>query len=151
MTKIVSRPYNYAPDSYQPEGPKPGNRGRWYYDKETRQMTRTPPSEAFERRPSTGISIRTDEMKPTECMANGKVYTSKRKYHDAIEAHGYELTEGERVTSPRNETKENERHEADMAADIEKAYHQVKNGDAPLTELDKELCKIQNRTVKNKV
>ena len=41
--------------------------------------------------------------------------------------------------------------EADMAADIEKAYHQVKNGDAPLTELDKELCKIQNRTVKNKV
>lgn len=83
-----------------------------------------------------------DEMTPTEL--NGKTFTSRSKYAAEVKALGYELTGGERTTT--GPTKR--QREEEIREDIERAYYMVRDGNAPLSERERERCKQQNEILK---
>lgn len=116
-------------------------RGRWKWDKETQKMI--PVTE--EKKTNTAPVYLSDEMPPTECMADGKFYTSKRKMSEAVKAHGFRETEGAKNVASRPEQQD---RAMQIKEDIEKAYYQIKYGEAPLSEADRERCKEMNRRFK---
>lgn len=71
-----------------------------------------------------------DEMAPTRHMANGKLYTSKKKFRDETRARGcIEIgNETTKVLAPRKRIELDRRQRAD---DIRRAIYEVKNGRRP--------------------
>lgn len=84
---------------------------------------------------------------PIQSMADGKYYGSKAALRASYKAHGLEEVGNEHpdtwVAKPKRSS-EKECHEA-----VEQAYHMCKNGMAPLSEFDRELCRIQNEQIRN--
>lgn len=116
-------------------------RGRWKWDSASQKMI--PVREA--KKEVNAPTYLSDEIPPTECMADGKIYTSKRKMSDAVRAHGFTETGGVRdvASAPREYDREKSIRE-----DIERAYYQVKYGEAPLSEADRARCREMNRRLK---
>lgn len=116
-------------------------RGKWVFDEKTgtlREYGDPKPSEVE------APFVVTDEISATRNHADGKLYTSKAKFRDAVKSSGYVATEGVfNTASKRKETSEREYADA-----LEQARNLVKNGMAPLSELDKEICKRQNQNIK---
>lgn len=117
-------------------------RGLFYWDKEQQKMVEHKPQP---REKGQSAYFIPDEMEPTKHMANGKIYTSKSKFRAATKALGYEEVGNDvnyRVKKP-------ERNVGNLEEDISRAYYQVRDNEAPLSEFDKERCKIQNNTIRH--
>lgn len=117
-------------------------RGHWTWDRKTRKFVEY----VEEVKVVDAPTIITDEMPALKHMANSKYYTSKRKFRDVTRAMGFEEV-GDQVdwrASKPVDPKEDEQRRAD----IERSYYEVRDGQAPLSEFDKERCKIINKHVK---
>jgi len=79
-----------------------------------------------------------DEMPPTRHMANGKLYTSKKKFRDETRARGCIEVGNETKTllAPRKQVKLDKRKRRD---DIKRAIWELKNGRDIKTEVMKEI------------
>lgn len=119
-------------------------RGRWIYDK---ALGRVVPYEEYQSPEVNAPNVVTDEMPPTFNHADCQIYTSKRKMRDSYRRLGkVEVDENWRAPAPGprpGHTKE------DIERAVAKAYNAVKYGHAPLSEFDKERCKIINRQIEN--
>lgn len=84
-------------------------------------------------------------MEPLLHHGNGRIYTSRSKFRAATKALGLievgDQTSWQPTKDPRKEEKKAEQLEADIA----RAYYEVRDGMAPLTELDKARCAIINK------
>lgn len=118
-------------------------RGKWKWDPHSRQLVKySEPARA------TTHFIHTDYMPPTMNHSDGRVYESKSAFHAATKRAGDISREGD--ISIRHKEEWDGPDEEEMRAEVEKAYYQVRDGMAPLSELDKERCKIVNRQLKDK-
>lgn len=127
-------------------------RGRWIWDAESRswidyedivQWQKDNPREAK------SAAIICDEMPPTKHMANGRFYNSKSAFRRATKALGFVETGHVDVAPPKPKTGYTEAEREKLRADIARSYYEVRDGMAPLTELDRERCKIINKQIEN--
>lgn len=91
-----------------------------------------------------------DTMTPTQHMVDCKFYDSKSAFRAATKKYGYVETGVQPVKQKGPRTSYNDAERAQLRADVEKSVQEVKYNQAPLTELDKERCKIINRQMRNK-
>lgn len=148
MTKIKSRVFKrgHALESNAISDYGTGEKGRWHWDKETREFKRgNPPPRVIKYDRAPGIIG--DEMPETYCHADGKHYTSKKKMEAAHKALGFEQCHGEPDSSWKADEKDTLPEVTDY---VDKAYNLLKNGEAPLTEKEKAQCKIANEVLKQK-
>lgn len=89
--------------------------------------------------------VHQDEMEPMQSMADCKFYTSKSKYRQSIKELGF-IEVGNDVDGfkPKNpfETRE---YEEKLKEDLTRSWYEVRDGFAPLSELDRERCKEVNK------
>lgn len=107
-----------------------------YWDKETQKFVEVRPKKKEWKAPS----IQTDEMPPVETMADasGQVFTSRSRYKRHLKEHGMEITGGDHLThQPPEPHKSNF---AEIREDALRAANQIKYGDFPFTEQEKEIC-----------
>lgn len=118
-------------------------RGHYKWDAKTKKMIKCEPEKPRE---VNAPFVLTDDMPATKHMGNQKFYTSKRRFRDATKAGGWEEVGNEvnhRAAAPIDP-----RAEEKLEAEITKAYYAVRDGQAELSELDKERCKIINKNLK---
>lgn len=89
---------------------------------------------------------------PMVSNADGKVYRSKKALRQSYKDHGYTEV-GDQIAAlhkmaERRDPFTDPEYQKQLEEDIEKSRNEVKYGDAPLTELEKELCKRQNEAIK---
>lgn len=114
-------------------------RGRWKWDKEKGCFV-----DYVEEKPKhVAPAVITDEIQAQVSAADGRVYTSRSKMIRAAKAAGFRPTEGERDVASKRE----ERSEQEYRDSVEKAYHLVKNGMAPLTEKERAHCEAMNKRI----
>jgi len=113
--------------------------GRFYYNPETRTVERVPYRERKEINAPL-ISVDTGENE-----LNGKRYTN-RQYLREMKAMGYV----EKGTYSNNKPKRHVDTDESYRADTERAYTMVRDGMAPLTEKEREICKRENQRVGRK-
>lgn len=92
--------------------------------------------------------IHTDEIPPTESMAtaNREIFTSKSRLKQHYKEHGYEMTGGDHLGQKRESEKERkERQRREIREETEKALNLVKYNEAPLSELEKEIARREER------
>lgn len=118
------------------------NRGKWTIDKETGKLI------PFEKK----ASVQTHAVIPDEIciesMVDGKIYTSKAELRRHYKRAGYvEKDKGYRVT-PDNPYESREYREK-LEEDTARAFYAVRDGMAPLSELDRERCKLLNHNLEH--
>lgn len=115
------------------------NRGRFKWDAEKGCLV---PVEKPARVES--HAVHTDEMEPMQSMADCKFYTSKSAYRRSLKEQGF-IEVGNDVDGfkPKNvfETPE---YMEQLREDMTRSYYEVRDGMAPLSELDRERCKRIN-------
>ena len=91
------------------------------------------------------VAVHQDEMEPMQSMADCKYYTSKSKYRQSIKEQGF-IEVGNDVDGfkPRNIWEEREYNDK-LKEDLTRSYYEVRDGMAPLDEIDRERCKQINR------
>lgn len=96
--------------------------------------------------------IKIDICEPFVSNADGKVYTSKRKYRESLKFFGYtevgDQIEALHKLAEKPDPFTDPAYQKQLEEDIEMSRNQVKYGEAPLTELEKELCKRENEALK---
>lgn len=147
MAKIQTRLFNYGNEkesAWPPQFPDEGNAGRhFFYDKEQKKVVEGYPlpegvnSSAF---------VQQDTMEPTQHMKDGKWYTSKREFRKTTRRYGCEEI-GDQIDW-RNKPTKDPKQEQKLEEAVGRAYYQVRDGMAPLSEFDKERCKIINRNIR---
>lgn len=120
------------------------NRGKFIIDKETGELV--PYQE--ERRARTHF-VHTDEMDPLESMVTGRIHTSKSSLRAEYRQHGVIEKGNDHNTSKRTHWSEEREYQERLAADAERTWYAVRDGMAPLTELDRERCKIIDHNLKH--
>lgn len=123
-------------------------RGRWKFDEKTKKMV------PYEPPPKPEVNapyVITDEIPGgIRSMADRKTYTSKRKLRDSYRRLGY-VEVGNEVEALRARAEKRDpdpKYEENLEADLEQAYTDIREGNAELSELDKERCKIINKQFK---
>lgn len=115
-------------------------RGHWTYDKDGTLIEYVP-----ERPKNRAPAVHTDEC-CIRSMADRKTYTSKAKLRRSYRELGFvEVGNDPMPETPREHPVTDERHMERLEEDITKAYYQCRDGMAPLSELDKERCKIVDK------
>lgn len=93
-------------------------------------------------------AVKVDEMAPMISHADCKIYTSKSAYRRSLREQGF-IEVGNDVDGfkPKNffETRE---YDEQLKEDLARSYYEVRDGMAPLSELDKERCKRVNKNTK---
>lgn len=124
-------------------------KSRWVYTYKDGWRERSPRQPAERNSPY----IISDEMPETLHPVNGKAYTSKSRYERAIKAHGYEpitmeenAREIERQSGPSEVVTE---REVDQI--VGESFGEIREGQANLSDFDREICKVIDRTMYNKV
>ncbi len=114
-------------------------RGKWIEDKTTGKLV------PYERKESTEAhNIITDEIPGgLESMVTGKIHTSKSSLRAEYRQHGVIEKGNDRNTSRYN-VYESEQYARKMREDCEAAYYLVRDKMAPMSELDRERCKIMD-------
>lgn len=119
------------------------NRGKWTIDKDTGKLV--PAGESKPRQQTPGII--TDEI-CLESMVDGRIYTSKSKLRQHYKREGY--VEKEKGYVPKRENPYESREYLErMEEDAARAYYAVRDNMAPLSELDRERCKIINHNMEH--
>lgn len=120
--------------------------GFYRWDDEQKKIVKIAPSRVAVR----AHYVVTDEIPPTKSMASGKIYTSKRalraeyKRLGAIEIGNDEFPNRD----PEAHYKTHE-YQRQMEEDAHRAYYDVRDGMAPLSEYDKHRCEIINHNLKH--
>lgn len=97
---------------------------------------------------TSGRGFYMDDMEPTYHHAARRFYTSKKAFRAATKAHNC-IEVGDQTDWTPKPDKNAERHrEEAIRVEVEKAYHAVRDGNAPLTEYDKHRCKIINQNLR---
>lgn len=119
-------------------------RGEWTIDRETGKLI---PYEGAKKRENASAYVITDDVpEGIQSMVTKRWYTSKgrlrQEYKDLghIEI-GNTNWEPEKVDDPNRDR--------DIEIEVEKAYYAVRDGMAPLTELDRERCKMANHNLEH--
>jgi hypothetical protein len=131
-----------------------GIRGHWKYDKASGALIPYDP-ELEKPKEVNAPYVITDDMRPTQNQADGKYYTSKNKLRLAYKALGKEEVGNTSESAWRDiERRRAEelaaKNQADCIADTERAYHMLKNGDAPITEEERKRCQEQDKILNRK-
>ena len=118
------------------------NRGKFTICKETGKLV------PYEKK----LSVETHAVIPDEiCIESqidGKIYTSKRELRRHYKREGFiERDKGYR-SKPVN-LYETEEYKAQLAEDATRAYYAVRDNMAPLSELDRERCKMINHNLEH--
>lgn len=119
------------------------NRGKWGADKNGNLIPYVEPP----KRDVNAPMVIVDEMDPMLSMADRRIYTSKRRYRDSLRRHGFIEVGNETNYVPKRE--EDPKYEENLRADIARAAYDVRDGNAELTEFDKERCKIVNKQIRD--
>jgi len=91
----------------------------------------------------------TDEIEPLESMVSGRIHTSKASLRAEYRRYGViEKGNDHRTDKPVHFT-ETDAYQRQLEEDATKAWYAVRDGMAPLTELDKERCKIMDHNMEN--
>lgn len=117
-------------------------RGRWVWDKEKKKFV---DFDEYKKPAPEAHFVLTDDMPPTQSMAtlDAPVFTSKAKLRQHYKEHGYVETGGDHLTrKPLEPYKPDPKEIRDTVA---KALNDIKYGNAPFTEREKELCKQEQR------
>lgn len=89
-----------------------------------------------------------DYCEPFVSHHDGRVYTSKKAYRAALKRDGFtevgDQTEAVEKLAQRVDPEKDEAYQRQLQEDIEKAMNDVKYNEAPLSDLDKEICKRRN-------
>jgi hypothetical protein len=117
-------------------------RGSFVWDAKKKKLVQRVSKRREQAAPATAPAFHSDEMAPIEF--NGKVFTSRSRYAAEAKAMGYELTGGEKTTTA--PTKRD--REAEIKETLDRAYYMVRDGNAPLSERERERCKKQNELLK---
>lgn len=96
-------------------------------------------------RPVDAPFVLTDEMPGTKHPGNRRIYTSKAAFRRATKALGLEEIGNEEI----KDTPQVRKEDPKLEEDIGRAYTMVRDGMAPLSEFDKERCKIINKNLEN--
>ena len=117
-------------------------RGTAYWDKETQTWVEYRP----ERKQVLAPAVVPDEMAPVETMADasGRVFTSRSAYKRHLKERGFEVTGGDHLTGKPPETRSNY---DEIREDATRIANQIKYGDYPFSEKDKELCRREQRVL----
>lgn len=129
------------------------SRGKFHYDPELKQWVDEEFYVDYEKenpRERKAPMVIMDTMTPTKHMVNGRFYDSKSEFRRVTKSLGYEEIGREVMKAPPKKTRYTDEERQALKAEITKAYTDVRDGNAPLSELDKERCKIINRQIKNK-
>lgn len=119
-------------------------RGKWTWS--TEQNCLVPATET--KRPAEAPNILTDEMEPLESMVDGSIWTSKARYREHLRANGLIEKGNDKAKLDTRHFTETEEYERQLKEDSERTYYAVRDGMAPLTELDKERCKIMDHNLR---
>lgn len=126
------------------------NRGRWTFKQlDNGELELVPYVEPP--RPRVHAIVTDDIPQGIESMITGEVFYSRSRYLRHVKEHGYEvLGHDMKGQAPEPEdTFETERYNKQMEEDAARAYYEVRDNMAPLTELDKENCKIINKQLED--
>lgn len=83
-----------------------------------------------------------------QSMADGLMYTSKRRLRDAYRRLGKEEVGNDKSHLEPVKKEKDPRYEEKLREDIARSYYEVRDGNAPLSEFDKARCEIINRNLK---
>lgn len=112
------------------------NRGKFTYDVEQKCLVPAPE----ERKREVHHVITDDIPDGLESMVNGQIFTSKARYREHLKLHGY-IEKGNDEATYYEDTRA---YDEQLAEDAERAWYEVRDGMAPLSELDRERCKIMD-------
>jgi hypothetical protein len=113
------------------------NRGMWRFNRDTKQF------EPFEKpKVEATHMVITDEMPPTQHPTDGKIYTSRAKYHAATRAYGLEYYDDAGGNDKYFQAEKTPvADEDDIVEDIKKARELLKYNEAPMTEEERQLAR----------
>lgn len=87
-------------------------------------------------------AVAVDEMEPMQSMADCKFYTSKSAYRKSLKRLGFmEIGNNTEGLNKKENIFETREYNEKLKEDMTRAYYEVRDGMAPLSELDKERCK----------
>ena len=118
-------------------------RGRWKWDDEQKKLV---PYYGEPIRHAHGIV--TDECQ-VKSMADGKIYTSKSALRRSYKRLGFVEVGNEKSWDKPRERPAN--YEKELQDELGRAYYDVRDGNAPLSELDKARCEIINKQIRDNV
>lgn len=118
-----------------------GVRGHWVWDSKLGKCVEREPEKPKE---VNAPMVITDEMKAADL--GGKWYTSKAAFRRAARARGLVECYGE-SDKAWQKPDTTEQDIADATDDVLKAYELLKNNEAPLTEDERELCRMKDKTL----
>jgi hypothetical protein len=118
-------------------------RGKWSQDSTTGELV-----PYVEKPKPVAPHIIFDYCEPFISHHNGQVYTSKKKYRADLKRDGFTEVgndiEAANKLAEKIDRDKDEAYQRQLQDDIEKAINDVKYGEAPLSELDKEVAKRRN-------
>lgn len=114
------------------------SRGKWTYDKNTGKIV------PFEEKKKENLSayVQQDSIEPLESMVDGKIYESKSALRAHYKQAGVIEKGNDRNTVPKVHWSQEREYQEKLEEDAVRTWYAVRDGMAPLTELDKERCKI---------
>lgn len=129
---------------YNPKG------GRWVIDKETGKLV---PWKPQPRKEVNAPYVRSDEIiGGMRSMVTGRIHDSKSSLRREYRNLGYiEVGNDIKTWNPkRPDPTDQPGYKERLVADIDKAYTQIRDGNAPISELERERHKIVNRNLERK-
>ena len=91
--------------------------------------------------------VHQDSMEPIESMASdtGEVFDSKSAYKRHLDEKGFEVTGGDHLTGRGVHDFEYQPDRAEINESVKEQINNLKWGNAPLTEKEKQLCRWEQR------
>lgn len=94
-------------------------------------------------------AVQADEMEPMQSMADCKFYTSKSVYRRSLKELGFiEVGNNVEGLKPSENLFETKKYNDQLKEDMTRAWYEVRDKNAPLSELDRERCKRIDRNTK---
>jgi len=122
------------------------NRGKWTIDKETGKLI---PFEKH-RAENTAPAVIDDSIPGgIESMVDGKIYDSKAALRAHYRRAGVVEKGNDHVYLKKEHWSETEEYQRRLEEDSVRAWYEVRDGMAPLTELDREQCRIINHNMEH--
>lgn len=118
-------------------------RGKYTYDTEKKCLVPYEPAE----KPLELHAVIADEIPGgMESMVDGRIYTSKALYRQHLRERGFVEKGNDRAIFHAEGTREYDRQ---IEEDAQRTYYELRDGMAPLSELDRERCKIADHALEH--
>lgn len=115
------------------------NRGKFIWDNEQNKLV-----PYGEQKKTPRLNVITDDIpEGIQSMVTGKWYTSKHRLRQEYKELGY-IEIGNDKSEPVKDV--DPHYDEKMEAAVTEAYYAVRDGNAPLTEMDKARCEMANRS-----